>query len=571
MTGGVDMRIAGVAVRSRDPFRALVASLLLFTAAAVVYPDECTKLLERSAARVQRYAVAVALAGGLLLAIHGVVFGSFGVGGADSYGYVNQAYEWASGSLPRPIPLTMSLPFDTSDPMQAPLGYRVGTTPHTIVPTYAPGLPLIMAVALVAGSCGPYFVVPAFSLLFVWFTFRLGMLAAGRAGAIVAVLVLVTTPVVLYQALWPMSDIPAGALWTAAFVYALRGSRKDAVISGLWTAVGLLVRPNLLLVPIVPVVLLALHSRGWERWTRAAIFCVPIVPVAVFIAFLNTAWYGAPSNSGYGAAREIYLVANVWPNVKLYSAWLLESHSWWMLLALVPFVPPFSRHVDRRTLAACAFIALVTLASYLSYSPFEVWWYLRFLMPAFGAFAVMVAAGLIAIGRTVPMPFGGFVATLAVGLMMMTTVSFASSKGVFGDLRAGERRYIDIGEFCADHLPANAALFAVQHSGSLRFYSGRLTLRFDWVQKEWAGRVPGAVERAGYRPYLVVDDWEIPQVRKQFGLGDNAPLPWPIVARMRDLGGLTVFDMSTAPVATTPIALEPGSRQWCAPRSRPPT
>jgi hypothetical protein len=163
------------------------------------------------------------------------------------------------------------------------------------------------------------------------------------------------------------------------------------------------------------------------------------------------------------------------------------------------------------------------------------------------------------------------IATLALGLMMMTTVRFASAKGVFGDLRAGERRYVDIGEFCGDHLPANAALFSVQHSGSLRFYSGRLTLRFDWVQKEWAARVPGAVERAGYHPYLVVDDWEIPQVRKQFGLNDNAPLPWPIVARMRELGGLTVFDMSTTPTPVTPIALEPGSRHWCAPRSRPST
>jgi hypothetical protein len=430
-------------------------------------------------------------------------------------------------------------------------------------------LPLIMALALLGGSCGPYLVVPFFSVLFVWFTFRLGRLAMGRAGAIVAVVVLLTTPVVLYQALWPMSDIPAGALWTAAFVYALGGSRRSAAIAGGWAAAGLLVRPNLLFVPMVPMVLLALDARGRERWIRAALFILPIVPVAVLIAVLNTLWYGAPSNSGYGAAREIYLVENIWPNLKLYAAWLRESHGWWPLLALVPFVPPFSRYVERRVLTACAFITVVTLASYLSYSQFEVWWYLRFLMPAFGAFAVLIAAGVVSISRALPLPFGRVAAALALALMTLTTISFAAEKGVFGDLRAGERRYVDIGEFAGEHLPANAALFAVQHSGSLRFYSGRLTLRYDWVQKAWAPTVPAAVEAAGYHPYLVVDDFEIPQVRSQFGLAADAPLPWPIVARMRELGGLTVFDMATAPAPATPIALEPGSGHRCAPRSRP--
>jgi hypothetical protein len=81
--------------------------------------------------------------------------------------------------------------------------------------------------------------------------------------------------------------------------------------------------------------------------------------------------------------------------------------------------------------------------------------------------------------------------------------------------------------------------------------------------------VPAAVEADGYHPYLVVDDFEIPQVRSQFGLAADAPLPWPIVARMRELGGLTVFDMATAPAPATPIALEPGSGHRCAPRSRP--
>ncbi len=498
------------------------------------------------------------------------MFGSFGVGGADAYGYVNQAYDWASGALPRALPLPLTLPFETADQMQTPLGYRVGTDPHTMVPTYAPGLPLLMMVSLLAGSCGPYFVVPMFSLIFAVLTYRLGTMAGGRAVGVIAVVMLVTCPVVLYQALWPMSDIPAGALWTGAVVYALGGSRRSALAAGAWAAVGLLVRPNLLFVPLAPLLLVVTQARGRERWTRGALFCAPLAPVAVFVAVLNTLWYGSPSTSGYGAARDLYLLANVWPNVKLYASWLWESQSPWLLMALLPLVPPLRRGLDRRVVGACVLICAATFASYVSYSQFEVWWYLRFLMPAVGAFAVLLAGGVVSIARAVPQPYGRIASVAALYLMVATTVSFAAGKGVFGALRAGERRYIDIGEFAGDQLPANAILFSTQHSGSLRFYSGRLTLRFDWVQKEWAAGVVPAIERAGYHPYLIVDDWEIPQVRFQFGLPETSALPWPIVARMRELGGLSVFDMASTPGSISPVALEPASQHWCAPRRRPP-
>jgi hypothetical protein len=296
---------------------------------------------------------------------------------------------------------------------------------------------------------------------------------------------------------------------------------------------------------------------------------VPIVPVVVFVAVLNTMWYGAPNHTGYGSTAELYLRSNVWPNVKLNAAWLWESQSPWVLIALVPLVPPFARSLRLGTIAACVVIAALTFASYVSYSQFEVWWYLRFLMPAWGAFAVLVACGVVAIARAIPQPFGRMAATCALLFMVSMTMSFAAEKGGLGRYRAGERRYIDIGEFAADQLPANAALFSVQHSGSLRFYSGRLTLRFDWVEPAWAARVPGEVERAGYHPYLVVDDWEIPQVRQQFGFVADAPLPWPILARNRE-HGMTVFDMATRPVPAAPIALEPGSRHWCGARATPP-
>jgi len=555
-----------MAIRSRDPFRALVVSLALFLLGGLLSPRKFTADLDRVAARLRRYAPAVAAAAAAALAAHALAFGSFAVGGADSYGYVNQAYDWASGRLPRPIPLPLQLPFATADYMQAPLGYRVGAAPHTMVPIYAPGLPLFMAVSLLAGKCGPFLVVPFFAMVFVWMTFRLATIAGGRSAGIAAVAVLITSPVVLYQALWPMSDVPAGALWTAALACSLGPSRRSSAASGMWAAAGLLVRPNLLFVPAAPLLMVVSGATGTERWRRAALFCAPIVAAAVFIAAVNTTWYGAPSNSGYGAPGELYQARNVWPNVRLYTSWLWQSQRWGPLLALLPLVPSLRRGFAARAIGGCALMCVLTFTAYVSYAQFDLWWYLRFLLPAFGCLAALMAVGLVAVARTVPRPFGRVAAVAMLYLMMATAISFAADKQVFGRLRAGERRYVDIGEFAGERLPSNAVLFASQHSGSLRFYSGRLTLRFDWIEKEWAPGVAAAVERAGYHPYLIVDDFEIPQVRVHFGLPEGSRLPWPVVARRSEVGGITVYDMATAPQATRPIALDPGSRECCAAR-----
>ena len=50
------------------------------------------------------------------------------------------------------------------------------------------------------------------------------------------------------------------------------------------------------------------------------------------------------------------------------------------------------RSVDRAVIRICVLMCAVTFACYVSYSQFDVWWYLRFLLPAGGAFAVLLAA-----------------------------------------------------------------------------------------------------------------------------------------------------------------------------------
>jgi hypothetical protein len=569
LTGGVDTRVLGIDIKSRDPFRAFLLSFIIIAGLAVFARAELIRSFERLGAPFDRFAPALATAMAIALGAYGVYFGSFCVGGADSYGYVNQAYDWVSGELPRPQPVALELPFPGTDEMQIPLGYRTGPQPHTMVPTYAPGLPLVMAVFLLAGSCGPFFVVPLSAIAFLVFTYLLGDRAGGRVVGLLAAVLALTSPTVLYQTLWPMSDIPAGAAWTAGLWFSLHDSRRRAAAAGAVTALGLLIRPNLLLAVAVPLAQVMLAARGRERLVRGALFGLWPGLAAVAIAVLNTVWYGAPQNSGYGAAADIYQASNIWPNIKLYAGWFRESETLGVLIALVPLVPFLARGIEARVIRLCAAMFLATFACYITYAQFEVWWYLRFLMPAGGALAVMAAAGLVAVARVVPRPVGQVVFVILVWLAVSNRIAFASGKFLFGPLQASERRYVDIGEFIDGNLPKNAALFSVQHSGSLRFYTGRHTVRFDWVKPEWAMDVVPALERAGFHPYLVIDDFEADQVREQFAIARDAPLPWPIVARMREMGGMTVLDMASTAGAISPVALEPGSKHWCAPRHEP--
>src|SRR5262249_55253770 len=158
----------------------------------------------------------------------------------------------------------------------------------------------------------------------------------------------------LFQAMAPMSDVPAGAFWTAALVASLAGSRTYALIAGLSTAIGLLIRPNLLPLAVVPTLAAAISEEGRERWIRVLLASLPVAAAQTFIAALNSRCYGSPLVSGYGSASELYSLANVWPNVKLYASWFLDSESGWALVGLIALLPIGWKHADRRAIAIAA-------------------------------------------------------------------------------------------------------------------------------------------------------------------------------------------------------------------------
>jgi hypothetical protein len=168
----------------------------------------------------------------------------------------------------------------------------------------------------------------------------------------------------------------------------------------------------------------------------------------------------------------------------------------------------------RREFLVLAGFALALWLLYLFYLPFEAWWFLRFLVPAV-PFVFLLCADAVA-------QAAGRSATVRVAALAAFAVIVASHGSRFIDTRdilgtgKGERRYLEPALHLATTIPPDAVIVAMQHSGSLRYYTGRLILRWDELDPSWLDRAVAFLRGRGIATYLVSESWEEEQIRSRF-------------------------------------------------------
>jgi len=177
-----------------------------------------------------RIAVAILLAA---VVAAGLRWGTFAVGGSDSYCYVHQAQGWSTGRLQVIEPLALEAPWPDAPRTFAPAGHVPSpTVAGAAVPMCPAGLSIAMAPFtlldnfLARRPIALFLVVPLFGALLVWSVYVLGSRFARRVGLASALLV-ACSPAFLFQLVQPMSDVPAAALWVLALACAT-GSRPRA-------------------------------------------------------------------------------------------------------------------------------------------------------------------------------------------------------------------------------------------------------------------------------------------------------------------------------------------------------
>jgi hypothetical protein len=346
-----------------------------------------------------------------------------------------------------------------------------------------------------------------------------------------------TSPAFLFQLVAPMSDVLIATCWMAALVIALPNRRQLWLAAGLASSVAIVVRPNT--APIAAVFVCAAFCRDSrlatsvrERVLSAFAYVTGTVPGALTVGAIHTALYGSPLQSGYGAAADIYAISNVVPNLARYPAWLIASETPLVLLgAVAPFVAWRSAR-SRWPVAFTAAVAIATWLCYLTYRPFDDWWYLRFLLTSYPALFALMGMTLVTAGRLVTAPWRPPVAIAMLIALAIWRIDYAKVHGTFDSWRL-ERRYAETGRYVAQRLPANAVLYSMQQSGSLRYYADRMTLRWDVLDVAWLDRSVDALAKLGYESYLVVEDPEEGDFRGRFAKHSAlGRLNWPPIATL---------------------------------------
>jgi hypothetical protein len=464
----------------------------------------------------------------------------FEASAADAYGYLSQAELWVKGSLINHEPLAAIAPWPEPEWTVSPLGYRPGPHAATIVPTYASGLPLVMAGLMkLFGPFGAFLAVPLLGSLAIFVAFLLGKRLAGSASGLMGAALLFTSPVFLYQLKEPMSDVPVTAWWLLAILLAAAPAPWSALAGGLAASAAILTRPNLVPLAVVVATFVLMYSAAGfrERLRNAALFSVGVIPGCVSVGVLNSTLYGSPLASGYGSMSELFGVSYFWPNLSRYATWLIQTETPLVLLAPVAMV--FINRIERRLSWLFVAFSAALYACYAFYLPFDSWTYLRFLLPAIALILMLTAACILHLSSQLS---SSFTRAIVAALVVLFLAWRWESTGLKPP-PANERRYAVIGEYVRDQLPPNAILLSIIHSGSVRYYSGRTTLRWDWLPAEWLEPSLAFLRSNGYRPLLLIEDWERSQYTERFSAQSKlGSLDWPPIATYHGGVRADIFD-----------------------------
>jgi hypothetical protein len=443
----------------------------------------------------------------------GIRWGSFVAAGSDASGYVSQAEMWLRGELTMVAPQwAQDGRWNDAGWTAAPLGYRPSPTSYILVPTYSPGLPMAMALFQAGGGRDAvYYVVPLLGALAVWTTFLLGSRLAGPWAGVVGAGLMLSSPTFLLMLVQPLSDVPTAALWGLALWLAAREGWRSAAAAGAAVALAILVRPNV--APLAAVVALIVAVKPGRRMRDLAAFAIPIVPAIAGIALLNAHLYGSPLRSGYGALDTIYRADRIWPNFLTYATWMLGTQTPLVLLAFgAPFAGAHRRGGRRVAVLTVIVFPVAVFLLYLPYVVFEVWWYLRFLLPAYPPLLAGVGAVTVAIVRRAPRPLPARAAAM---LLVCAVAAYGIRYSDPFGVQRQDRRYLRMASFAAQ-LPARSVFISLAHSGSIHYYTGRDILRWELLEPEALDTAVAYLRSQGHDVYLAADVPEVTDFKRRF-------------------------------------------------------
>ena len=472
--------------------------------------------------------VIVALATGV--AVRHNIFTAWG---ADSAAYVHAGQRWARGDLFVPAEFVFWAPWSLDGEVDSPLGHRPGPTKGTIVGMYPLGYPLLIAAAIrIGGDLGPFVVAPLCLGLLTWCAFLLASQLSGSWAGVMASALVASNPVALLHATQHMSDVPAAALWAAAWVFARYARTSAAASAGIAVSGAIMIRPNLAPLGIV-IAALVLTPRTPARWfIRLLVFvaCASLGPA--ILLWSQAALYGHALSPGYPGFEDFFRVSRIPQNAGMYLS--LISHLHTPLLFAGLFMVPWSIRTAWRnpasTSMAVALAALgligINYALYLPYLTYDDWYALRFLLPALTACYVLFA-GLVDGMRRALARRSRWLAALTIVPLAIVLLPIRDEVKFVIDTTPGYRRVQLMGPYLREALPPNAVVLAYLASGAAMLHTGKPIVRLDLIEPAALDRVIDDLRRRRHRPLLLIDDvLESRAFRARFERSQYGRLDW---------------------------------------------
>ncbi len=586
--GGFRVRVFGVTIRSNDPDRALVIACIALAGYFVAGgrpPRETVRRLGSAWSRFAHTLVSrpglVAAAIALTLAITAAAASTRIAGGADAYGYVSQADLWLAGDLMIEQPWVAQVPWPNAEWSFSPLGYRPAEPfgRWAIVPTYSPGLPLLLAGAkLLGGQCALFAVVPLLTGVGVLVTYGIGKRLVSPWGGVIAAWLVAASPIVIGIALEPLTDVPVMTVWAISIYLLLAriGGRLSPALVGLAAGIAILIRPNLvpLIIPIGMWYMIRRQTDGDSRLFSGALFALAVLPAILLVAFLNNRLYGSPLSSGYGTLDDLYAWSHVGPNLRRYFAWFMFAETPVALAGLAALLVPTRRlwrsAADLRIVPILATFVALLWGQYLAYEVYDSWGFLRFLLPSWPLIMAGVAAVLLAATDAWLAPLSRVVARTALALLVVVigvwTFSPILRDNVLGGREAAALE-APLGQLVRKHTVDNSVVLVWERSGTIRYYSGRTTLRYDFLDGNWLDRAVAWLRERGVHVYAVLDPNHLEQCRRRFaGQATLAALDRPVF--LYEPARTALYDLTTPPPPEQSFILyerDPGGRPPCDP------
>jgi len=424
------------------------------------------------------------------------------IGGADSYGYVSASRLIASGRLIDAAPIADWISAPNRLAIASPLGWAPAPDGSGIVPTYPIGVSTLMAVfRLIGGPSAVFFVSPAAAIVTLYVVYRLARKWFDDDTGLFAAAIVAWNPLLIVYAKQPMSDVSATMWIMIALALAVRISMISAFGAGLAAGAAVITRPALLIgAAMMP--LIAYRGEPGQKFRRLMSASAGLATGVLIQMAIQQHLFGSPFSTGYGSAEALFSLSHLTTNLKIFFVryGLDVVGPLWIPGLIIGF---FAAKPEPRSAPAVVFCGV--LAPYLFYLPFDHWETLRFLLPGIVPLTLIAATGLMHIARVSRKPS----VTAAMVAVMLIVIAGRSESvlrhGSAWQIASLEARYPLAGEWINVNTPATSVVLANQHSGSLRWYGKRQTLRWDFIDPPRLTTIVRELQSHGATVYVALE------------------------------------------------------------------